>query len=48
MELCTLAATEQDPQKLMELTHEIIRLLDEKEARLKALRKPTVPETPQT
>jgi hypothetical protein len=38
MELCAHAAKEQDPQKLMELTQEIIRLLDEKDARLKALR----------
>jgi len=29
MELCALAAKEQDPQKLMELTRQIIRLLDE-------------------
>ena len=41
MELCALAATEQDQQKLMELTQEIIRLLDEKDARLKATHKPT-------
>ncbi len=41
MELCALAAKEQDPQKLMELTREIIRLLDEKEARLKAICTPT-------
>lgn len=30
MELCELAAKEPDPNRLMELTHEIIRLLDEK------------------
>ena len=41
MELCALVAKEQDPQRLMELTREIIRLLDEKEARLKALRPAT-------
>ena len=30
MELCELAAREPDPEKLMTLTSEIIRLLDEK------------------
>jgi hypothetical protein len=30
MELCELAAREQDPEKLIALTSEIIRLLDEK------------------
>ena len=34
-ELCAQAAVEQDAEKLLELTKEIIRLLDEKEARLK-------------
>jgi hypothetical protein len=38
-ELCALAAVEQDPTKLIELTKEIIRLLEEKEQRLNALRK---------
>lgn len=33
--LCEQAAVEQDPEKLLELTREINRLLDEKEARLK-------------
>jgi hypothetical protein len=33
-ELCRQAAIEQDPKKLMALTAEIIRLLDEKEKRL--------------
>ncbi len=33
MELCELAAKEQNPQKLMELTSEIVRLLDEKKQR---------------
>jgi len=33
--LCEQAAVEQDPDKLLELTQEISRLLDEKEARLK-------------
>jgi hypothetical protein len=36
-EVCELAAKEQDPRKLMELTKEIIRLLNEKDARLKRL-----------
>ena len=30
MELCRQASVEQDPKKLLELTAEIIRLLDEK------------------
>ena len=30
MELCELAAKESDPNKLMKLTEEIVRLLDEK------------------
>jgi len=30
MELCELAAKEPDPNRVMELTQEIIRLLDEK------------------
>jgi hypothetical protein len=34
MELCEQATTEQNPEKLMELTAEIIRLLDEKKKRL--------------
>ena len=33
-ELCAKAAAEQDPQKLLAVTAEIIRLLDEKERRL--------------
>jgi len=32
--LCAQAATEQDPVKLLELIHDINRLLDEKETRL--------------
>jgi hypothetical protein len=32
-ELCALATKEQNPQKLMELTSEIIRLLDENKTR---------------
>ena len=34
MELCALAAKEQDANKLMALTKEIIRLLDEKKQRV--------------
>lgn len=34
-DLCQQAAMELGPQKLAELTKEIIRLLDEKDARLK-------------
>jgi hypothetical protein len=40
-ELCEQAAKEHDRNKLMELTKEIIRLLDEKDARLKQLHHPT-------
>jgi hypothetical protein len=39
-ELCTLAATEQDPDRLLSLVREINRLLEEKEERLARLRKP--------
>jgi hypothetical protein len=46
MELCALAAKEQDRHKLMELTQEILRLLDEKDARLRALHTPTDPQKP--
>jgi hypothetical protein len=35
MELCALAAKEQDPAKLLALTQEIARLLDERDQRLK-------------
>jgi hypothetical protein len=35
MQLCERAASEQDPEKLMELVREINRLLEEKERRLK-------------
>jgi len=34
-ELCEQAATEQDPQKLLELIREINRLLEEKQQRLR-------------
>jgi hypothetical protein len=37
MDLCEHASTEHDPQKLLTLTEEIIKLLDEKEARPKNL-----------
>jgi hypothetical protein len=45
--LCEQAAEEKDPKKLMELTQEIIRLLNEKDARLKQLHQPTDPQKPQ-
>jgi len=35
MDLCALAAKEQDPAKLLALTQEIARLLERKEQRLK-------------
>jgi hypothetical protein len=38
-ELCAKAAVEQDPEKLLELTREISRLLDEKQERLLQQRK---------
>ena len=37
MELCALAAKEQDPAKLLTLTQEITRLLDEKEQQVKEI-----------
>jgi hypothetical protein len=46
MELCALASKEQDPEKLLRLTKEIIRLLDEKDARLKRLHQSTGPQKP--
>ena len=36
MRLCELASKEQDPEKLMELVREITRLLEEREAAIKA------------
>jgi len=36
MRLCALAAKEKDPNKLIALTKEIIRLLDEKGQRVKS------------
>jgi len=48
LELCEQAATEQDPQKLMELVAEIDRLLETKQARLaNAPGTPSSPESPQ-
>lgn len=41
IELCAQAAVEQDPTKRLALTNEIIRLLEEKEARLPANPLPT-------
>jgi hypothetical protein len=41
IELCGQAAIEQDPTKLLALTNEIIRLLEEKETCLQANRLPT-------
>jgi hypothetical protein len=41
MQLCSQAATEQDPHKLMELVKEINQLLEEKERRLGILPEPT-------
>ena len=38
MRLCEQAAVEQDPERLLQLTQEINRLLNEKEERLKNLR----------
>jgi hypothetical protein len=38
LELCSRAATEQDPDKLMALVKEITELLEAKERRLQALR----------
>ena len=40
MVLCEQAAVEQDPNKIMELTDEIIRLLDEREAANRGHRAP--------
>lgn len=40
LQLCELAAKEQDPTKLLEFVAEINRLLEEKEGRLKSQRVP--------
>jgi hypothetical protein len=48
LELCEQAATEQDPQKLMELVAEIDRLLEAKQSRLRnASGTTSSPESPQ-
>jgi hypothetical protein len=39
IQLCEQAAVEKDPHKLLELVNELNKLLEEKEARLAALRK---------
>ena len=45
--LCERAEKEQDPEKLLVLCNEIIRLLEEKEERLKAARSlPPAPDVP--
>jgi len=47
MDLCEQASIEQDSEKLLLLAQEIVRLLDEKEQRLKSLRlKPDDPKMP--
>jgi len=38
--LCQQVQTEQDPKKFMELIHEITRLLEEKEKRLRQQQRP--------
>ena len=40
--LCEQAATERDPEKLLELATEINRLLEQKEQRLKGIKPETV------
>ncbi len=45
MEVCERAAKEQDPERLMELANEVIRLLDEKTRRPTSA--PAVPNTDQ-
>jgi hypothetical protein len=49
IDLCEQAAVEQDSERLLQLAQEIVRLLDEKEERLKSLRlKPDDPKTPRS
>ena len=49
MDLCEQASVEQDTEKLLLLAQEIVRLLDEKEERLKSLRlKPDDPKMPRS
>jgi hypothetical protein len=38
LKLCAEAAAEQNPERLMHLTKEVLRLLDEREAQMKANR----------
>ena len=45
MELCALAAEEQDSAKLLALTQEITGLLDEKARRINGRTKPSPPQT---
>jgi hypothetical protein len=49
MEICELASKEQDPEKLMELTSELVRLLDEKKnaSPLQSSRAEDKPQAPQ-
>jgi hypothetical protein len=49
MDLCEQASVEHDSDRLLLLAQEIVRLLDEKEERLKSLRlKPDDPEMPRS
>ena len=49
MDLCEQAAVEEDSERLLRLAQEIVRLLDEKEERLKSLRmKPDDPKIPRS
>jgi hypothetical protein len=45
LELCELAATEQNPEKLLQYVQEINRLLDEKQKRVNQPSKPQPPST---
>lgn len=46
MQLCSQAAVEQDPKKLMALVEEILRLLEDKERRLGILPPKPDPKAP--
>jgi hypothetical protein len=48
LELCALAAEEQDPKQLMELIKEITALLEAKEKRLKGIAPVAPPPTPES
>jgi len=49
MDLCEQAAVEEDSERLLRLAQEIVRLLDEKEERLKSqCLKPDDPKTPRS